>query len=433
MTAAWKITSEPWFKKNNVLSLLKLRASWGKIGNLGSIGYGYGLATLSSRYIGSGDVGGQVGKNTPIAYGTYLAEAFNDHLTWETSEQWDLGLDAAFLNNRLSLTFDYFDKTTSDLIKKQTTDWPAMIGIGAPYVNDGEVNNRGVEVSLMWRDKLNKNFSYYLGGNLATLRNRLTNIGAANPDGSKPVEALDDNYKTTLYPYRNAEGQPLYSYYLIRTDGVFKTDADAAAYVDKNGNRIQPNAKAGDLKFVDINGDGKIGDGDYEYRGNAMPKMTYAFSGGFTYKKLTFDFMLQGSAGVKLFNAYKYTTLNEALGSFNRDERILKALDGPTYSVPRITQSDPNSNFGTCSDWYLESGSYLRMKNISVGYSFTDLLRKIHYFNDRQSTLDVTLSCDNLFTITHYSGIDPEVGGIGFDRGQYPIARTFSLAVKLKF
>ena len=433
VTAAWKITSEPWFKKNNVLSLLKLRASWGKIGNLGSIGYGYGLATLSSRYIGSGDVGGQVGKNTPIAYGTYLAEAFNDHLTWETSEQWDLGLDAAFLNNRLSLTFDYFDKTTSDLIKKQTTDWPAMIGIGAPYVNDGEVNNRGVEVSLMWRDKLNKNFSYYLGGNLATLRNRLTNIGAANPDGSKPVEALDDNYKTTLYPYRNAEGQPLYSYYLIRTDGVFKTDADAAAYVDKNGNRIQPNAKAGDLKFVDINGDGKIGDGDYEYRGNAMPKMTYAFSGGFTYKKLTFDFMLQGSAGVKLFNAYKYTTLNEALGSFNRDERILKALDGPTYSVPRITQSDPNSNFGTCSDWYLESGSYLRMKNISVGYSFTDLLRKIHYFNDRQSTLDVTLSCDNLFTITHYSGIDPEVGGIGFDRGQYPIARTFSLAVKLKF
>ena len=143
--------------------------------------------------------------------------------------------------------------------------------------------------------------------------------------------------------------------------------------------------------------------------------------------------MLQGSYGAKIFNAYKYTTLNESVSNFNRSSDILKALDGPTYDVPRISQSDPNNNFGTISDWYLESGSYLRMKNISVGYSFTDLLRKINYFNDRKSSLDVTLSCDNLFTITKYSGIDPEVGGVGFDCGQYPISRTISLAVKLKF
>ena len=435
VTGAWKITSEPWFPKNDVLNMLKLRASWGKIGNLGSIGYGYGSATLSSRYIGSGDVGGQVGVNTPIAYGIYLAEAFNPELTWETSEQFDLGLDAVMFNNRLTLTIDWFNKNTKDLIKYKNTDWPATIGIGSMLVNDGEVNNRGLEVSAMWRDKIGSDFSYYIGGNLATLRNRLTDIGAANPDGTKPVEALtggDYNYKTTLYPYRNAEGQPLYSYYLVRTDGVFQTDEEAAAYVDKNGKRIQPNAKAGDLKFVDLNGDGQISDEDKEYRGNAMPKMTYALSGGFTYKKWSFDFMLQGSCGAKLFNAYKYTTYNEALSAFNRDERILKALDGPNTEVPRISQTDPNNNFGTCSDWYLESGTYLRMKNLSIGYSFTDLLRKINYFNDRGSTLDVTLSCDNLFTITHYSGIDPEVGGIGLDRGQYPVARTFSIAVKLK-
>ena len=431
VTAAWKITSEPWFKKNDIVNMLKLRASWGKVGNLGSIGYGYGAATLTTRYpTNNTDVGSQIGINNPILVGMYLANGFNGNLTWETSEQFDFGIDALLLNNRLNLTFDYFNKVTKDLIKTQDVNWPTTMGISAPLVNDGEVSNRGIEISAMWRDKIGKDITYYVGANLGTLRNRLISTGTANPDGSKPIWTYDGSYSFKgLTPYRSAEGQPLYSYYLIRTDGVFQTDAEAAAYVDKDGNRIQPNAKAGDLKFVDLNKDGSIGEGDYEYRGNAMPKMTYAFSAGFTYKKFTFDFMLQGSCGAKLFNAYKYTTLNEAWGNFNRSEKILEALNGPTYDVPRISGTDDNNNFGTISDWYLESGSYLRMKNISIGYSFTDLLRKI----DFPGTLDVTLSCDNLFTITHYSGIDPEVGGVGFDCGQYPISRTVSLAVKLKF
>lgn len=435
VTAAWKITSEPWFKKNKTVNMIKLRASWGKIGNLGSIGYGYGSATLSTRYPNNAvDVGSQIGVNNDILAGVYMADGYNGNLTWETSEQLDFGLDALLFNNRLNLTFDYFNKVTKDLIKTQDVNWPTTMGRYAPLVNEGQVSNRGVEISAMWRDKIGKNVTYYVGANLATLRNRLTDTGSANPDGSKPVWTYSGTYKyKDLTPYRSAEGQPLYSYYLIRTDGVFQTDAEAEAYVDKNGNRIQPNAKAGDLKFVDLNGDGVIGEGDYEFRGNAMPKVTYAFSAGFTYKKFTFDMMLQGSYGAKIFNAYKYTTLNESVSNFNRSSDILKALDGPTYDVPRISQSDPNNNFGTISDWYLESGSYLRMKNISVGYSFTDLLRKINYFNDRKSSLDVTLSCDNLFTITKYSGIDPEVGGVGFDCGQYPISRTISLAVKLKF
>ena len=132
------------------------------------------------------------------------------------------------------------------------------------------------------------------------------------------------------------------------------------------------------MKFVDVDNDGEIGEGDYEFRGNAMPKLTYAFSAGFSYKKFSFDFMLQGSYGAKLFNAYKYTTRNEAVGSFNRSDKILQALDRPTYAVPRISMTDDNDNFGRISDWYLESGSYLRMKNISISYSFTDLLRTLH-------------------------------------------------------
>lgn len=432
VTAAWKLTSEPWMPKSKNLNMLKLRASWGKIGNLGSISYGYGAAALSMRYLGSGDVGGQVGATTPISYGVYLADAFNSNLTWETSEQVDLGFDLAMFRNRLNVSFDYFNKNTNGLIKQQDTDWPSSIGISAPLVNDGKINNRGVEVSLQWRDNIGKDWSYYVGGNIATLRNRLVDIGAANPDGSKPVWTSGGSFKE-LNPFRSEEGKPLYSFYVVRTDGVFQTDEEAAAYVDSRGNRIQPNAKAGDLKFVDRDGDGQITSLDKEFRGNAMPKLSYTFSGGFTWKKLSVDFMLQGVAGVKIFNAYKYSTLNESLSSFNRDERILKALDGPNFDVPRISSTDSNGNFSTVSDWYLENGSYLRMKNLSVTYSFTDLLRKINYFNDRKSSLDVTLSCDNLFTITGYSGIDPEVGGTGLDCGQYPVSRTFSLAFKLKF
>ena len=141
-----------------------------------------------------------------------------------------------------------------------------------------------------------------------------------------------------------------------------------------------------------------------------------------------------------MFNAYKFTTLNESLSSFNRSRDILKALNGPNDEVPRISASDKNGNFSTNSDYYLEDGDYLRIKNVSLGYSFTNLFRKCAYLSDRKSTLDVTLSVDNLATFTSYSGIDPEVGvsnsdegGIGLDMGQYPVSRTYSIGVKLKF
>lgn len=432
VTAAWKITSEPWMPKSKQLNLLKLRASWGKIGNLGSISYGYGNPTLSTRIIGGGDVGNQIGISTPIMNGIYLANGYNANLTWETSEQVDFGLDASLFGNRMSVTLDYFDKNTKGLIKQQDTNWPTTIGISAQYINDGKVNNRGLELSINWADKINKDWSYYIGGNIATLRNRVSYIGAADAQGNKPVWTSGGTYKE-MNPYRTIEGKPLYSFYLIRTAGVFKTDAEASSYVNKDGKMIQPNAKAGDLKFVDKDGDGSIGSGDYEFRGNAMPKLSYAFNAGFTWKKFSFDMMLQGVAGVKLYNAYKYTTLNESLGNFNRSNKILKALDGPNSEVPRITMSDPNGNFSTISDYYLENGSYLRIKNVSISYSFTDLLRKLRYFNDRRGSFDMTLSCDNLLTITPYSGIDPEVGGTGLDCGQYPISRTVSVALKLKF
>ncbi len=447
VTGAWKITSEPFMPKTDILNTLKLRASWGRIGNLGSINYASGYPVLSNYFSGGGDIGGQVGAETPIAIGKYVERAFNPTLTWETSEQLDLGIDASLFRNRLNITADYFQKRTMNLIREQDALWPTVMGFKPPYINEGEIRNKGFEVSVNWADQVGK-VNYWVSGNLATLKNEVYNIGSANEKGEKPVWTDGATYKN-LNPFRSKEGEPIYSFYLIQTDGVFNSQAEIDSYLNKEGKPIQPNAKIGDLKFIDLNGDGKISDDDREFMGNAMPKLTYSLSGGFSWNNFNFSMMLQGVGGVKLFNAYKHTTLNEALSNFNRSREILKALDGPNKDVPRISLKDPNGNFTNVSDYYLEKGDYLRIKNISIGYSFTKLLHKAGYFADRKSTLDLTFSIENLATFTSYSGIDPEIGStpasstgskpeapvysFGMDRGQYPASRTYSVALKLKF
>lgn len=438
-TIAWKLTSEPFMPKMNWLNMMKIRASWGRIGNLGSIARGYSYPTLTSYLIGGGDCGGQVGYDNPIVIGKYTKTGYNPFLTWETSEQLDLGLDLSMANNRLNVTFDYFKKKTMDLIKSQDTGWTSSIGINPMLVNEGEIHNSGIEIAANWADRAGK-VDYWVSANVATLKNKVYNIGQADSEGKKPVWTDGATFKE-LSPFRSIEGEPLYSFFLVQTDGVFMNQSEIDSYVNKDGKKIQPNVQVGDLRFIDEDGDGKIDVNDRVFMGNAMPKVTYSLSGGMSWNNFNFSLMLQGVGGVKIFNAYKCATLNESLSSFNRSNEILKALDGPNKDVPRISASDKNGNFSTNSDYYLEKGDYLRIKNISLGYSFTKLFQKCGYLADRKSTLDLTLSVDNLATFTAYSGIDPEVGStpnsdtysLGMDRGQYPVSRTYSVALKLKF
>lgn len=440
VTAAWKISSEPFMPKSEHFNLLKFRASWGRVGNLGSIAMGYGQPLLSNFIIGSGDVGGQVGFDSPIVIGKYMKAGWNPLLTWETSEQLDFGLDATLLNSRLNIVADYFQKRTFDLIKQQDAGWASNIGLTPMLINEGEIRNSGVELSISWRDKIGKNVEYWINGNLATLKNVVHNIGASDEKGNKPVWTDGGRFKD-LAPYRSEEGYPLYSFYLIKNDGVFKTQEEIDKYVNKDGNKIQPKAQIGDLKFIDENKDGQITNADRVFMGNAMPKLTYALSGGFLWNDFSFSMMLQGVSGVKLFNALKFITLNESVSNFNRSREILEALNGPSDKVPRISKSDKdNKNFTTLSDYYLENGDYLRIKNITFGYSLRRFLQKTAYFANRKSTLDVTFSVENLATFTSYSGIDPEVGrsdlnsaAPGLDGGQYPVSRTYSVGLRLKF
>ena len=431
VTAAWKISNEAFFPENDVVNLLKLRASWGRVGNLGSIGYNYKSAVLKksswSEQAQYGPESGKVWDNF-----VYNGVALNPDLTWETSEQWDLGVDLDMFSNRLNVALDYFSKRTFNLIQEQTMNWPNTIGISGMLVNQGEITNRGFEAQLSWKDRINKDWSYFVSGNFSYIKNKVSDIGVKNQDGTPGVWTGEGGFRNIPYIYQTAQGQPLNSFYLIKTDGIFQSDAEAAAYV-KDGKRIQPDAVAGDLKFVDYNNDGKIDTNDRQYLGNATPETTFALSAGFTYKKLSVSAMLQGVGGAQAFYAGKYMALSDAEGSFNRSKEILNAWS-PTNTgsdIPRLAKNDPNSNFSTASDWYLEDASYLRLKNFTVSYDLTDALRKVAHLNERKSSMSVYFSGENLFTITDYSGMDPECGG--WDAMRYPVSRVFSLGVKLTY
>lgn len=433
VTAGWKISSEPFFRKNDVVTLLKLRASWGRVGNLGAVPYAYSYPTLSRD--GNGD-GTQVGGSTNTNL-MYLGTAINPNLSWETSEQTDIGLDLDMFKGRLSISADFFMKRTYDLIQAQTTNWPDYIGISAMMINQGEIRNRGFELSVNWKQQVNRDWSYYVGGNMTTLKNWVSNIGVMAADGGKGVWAHSNNFRSVLKPFQTAEGEPLYTYYLIKTAGLFQSDEEAANYTWTNPDtgetkRIQPNAKAGDIRFVDWNNDGKIDSNDRQYMGSYMPKLTYSFSAGFTWKDLSFSMMWQGAAKTKAFNATKFTLLNEAQGVFNRSTDILKAWPA-SNDVPRLTANDANENFTNVSDFYLDDASYLRLKNITVSYDLTRLLRRSTKLASRGSSLSVYFSAENLWTITDYTGFDPEVGGIGLDAGRYPVSRVMSFGIRLTY
>lgn len=440
VTAAWKISNEKFFKKSDLISLLKIRGSWGRVGNLGSISYNYKSALLSK---GSWTEQAQYGSETGQVWNTFVYNniALNPNLTWETSEQLDLGVDVEMFKKRLSLSVDYFDKRTFNLIQEQTMNWPSTMGINAMMVNQGEVRNRGVEIQANWSDRINKNFSYFVSGNFTYLKNWVSDIGVKNADGTPGVWTNDKSFRTIPYMIQTAEDESINSFYLYKTAGIFQDEADVAAwnkahgYADSDGtwNSLQPNARPGDLKFVDTDGDGRLTDDDRQYMGSATPKTTFAFTLGFTWKKLSFSTMLQGVGGAKALYVGKMMLLSDVEGNFNRSSEILNAWS-PTNTgsgIPILSKNDPNNNFNMPSDWYLENASYLRLKNVTVSYDLTDVLRRWSHMRERNSRLSVYFSGENLATITDYSGMDPECGG--WDALKYPVSRVLSVGVKLTY
>ncbi|NHN24876.1 TonB-dependent receptor [Flavobacterium jejuense] len=415
VSAGWSISEEDFFKVDKVNNL-KIRASWGQIGNINSVGYYSFDVPLGSRQViinSNGDLNAQ---------GIYLSQLSNTNLTWETSESYDLGLDATLFDQKLALTVDYFKKTTKGMILPGLED--SHQGADAPYVNAGKVDNTGLEFSATYTDAIGK-LNYSISANASTLKNKLINLDGYNNTGIDYV-AHNDNYRDVLLPFRSQIGEQLFSNYLVPYLGIFQSQAEIDAYT-KDGNLIQPNAVPGDFKFADTNNDGKIDVKDKKSMGSYLPKVTYNFSLNLDYKGFDLGLIFQGVGKVNVFNASKYTFYNAGNGGYNLESGVLSAWT-PTNTntdIPRVSTADPNNNFQTNSSWYLENGAYLRVKNITLGYTLPENIF-------RGTSLRLYISAENLFAFTNYSGLNPEVGGRGLDLAKYPVPRVISTGLSVK-
>ena len=418
LSGAWRISSESFMENVDWINSLKLRASWGQIGNIQSVSYyAYNVPMSSHKPY--------LGENPSYLQGYYVAQQSNPDLKWETSETYDLGLDASLFNGKIEITADYFQKLTNDMILTNAADPHTGVTEG-PTSNVGSVKNEGFEFSTNYRNNDNE-LKYSVGFNLTSIKNNLEDLDGYTSD----YIYHSNSVRSSLFPYRSEPGQPLYSYHLVPCEGIFNTQAEIDSH-QLNGAPIQPNAKPGDLKFTDSNNDGKISDEDRVFHGNAFPTFTYAVNINLEYKGFDLSCLIQGVEGAEVFNGYKYSTYNMSEQTYNRDNRILNAWtpDNQNTDIPRLSTSDDNRNFGTNSSWYLEDASYVRLKNITIGYSLPQgALNKFA----KGSSLRFYVTAENLFTITDYSGMDPEVGGIGFDVGSYPVSRVLSTGLSFSF
>lgn len=421
-SAGWNLHQEKFFQEgkiNKVMSQLKVRAGWGQVGNQSSAGYNDYVALMRNGYT-------YVFGGVPVD-GAIQEMAANEELSWETAEQYNFGVDFGFFENKLTGNIDYFIRNTNDMILP--TPIPMYAGMWRPRTNAGSIRNSGVEFTLNYGNTV-KEFSYNVGFNMSFIKNEVINIGGGDPIYGGSVSKVGNTTKTEV-------GRELGYFYGLQTDGIFHTQSELDAHVDKDGKKIQPSAGLGDVKFIDRNLDGKIDGDDRTYLGSAMPDVTFGLNANFAYKGFDLNLFLQGTLGNEIINGM-YNTLHssdmlEYSGSKDMMNRWTE--QNPYSNTPRVHAGDPNKNT-QFSDRYVENGSYLRLKNVQLGYTLPErLTRKIALFQ-----LRFYVSADNLFTITKYSGFDPEVGdlngdplGAGIDLATYPVPRVLTVGLNLKF
>lgn len=420
LSAGWLISEEEFMENlNPIVSSLKLRASWGQIGNLGNLGpYQFSVPlSQTSALIGS----------TPIInYGYSESELSNPALKWESSEQTNLGLDFSLFHNSLSGSIDAYVKTNKDMLVRDQLPGVSGTPLGR-IVNSGNVENRGIEGSLTYQ-KARGEFKFDVTANVAFLDNKIVSI----KDDLTSLEPLNVSRVRSL-PLANIYqvGSPVGAFYGYKTDGLFQSNAEAKAYVNSKGEVYQPNAVAGDIKFKDMNGDGVINNSDRVVLGSPFPKTTYSLNMNFRYNGFDMNIFLSGAVGNSNFNAVKYTGLNASFPGYNllADAKDAWSPQNTGSTIPILSAKDNNNNFGRISDFYIEDASFLRLKNLSIGYTV-----KERWLNGK-ANLRFFISGQNLFTITKYSGMDPEVGlkNFGMDLGRYPLSRIYMTGVNATF
>lgn len=424
VSAGWTISNEAFMEDtHDWLDFLKLRVSWGQVGNQNIDNYQYTAPITSSNthYI----FGNQVGADAQSGFwGAYPSRLANEDVTWETSEQTNIGIDARFLRSRLSLTADFYIKTTKDWLVEAPI--LATAGTGAPYINGGDVKNTGIELALTWNDQIGKDFSYNVGVNGAYNKNKVGNIPTEDGIIHGDVNMLYDN---TPEFYRASNGHPIGYFWGFETAGIFQNQQQIDDWLAAGNGVLQSDPQPGDVIYVDQDHNGTIDDNDKVDLGNGTPDFTYGFNLGFSYKNFDFALNAYGAAGNQIVQSYR----NHANSKANYTSAILGRWtgEGTSNRIPRVTDTNINWQF---SDLYIQDGDYLRISNITIGYDFAKLI-------NLKAISQARLYCQvqNAFTFTKYDGMDPEIGYgtsdwvSGIDLGYYPRPRTFLVGVNLKF
>lgn len=408
VSVAWRASQEKWFPKNDYINDLKVRAGYGVTGSQASVGnYSYLASYNTSVY----PFGISSGNQTALVSSTLA----NPYIHWEEVAQTNIGFDASLFNSRVMFSFDAYLKETRDMLVKASI--PITSGFEdttTTYTNAGKVRNQGIEMSL---HTINLTGELGWETNLTATYNK-NKIKDLNSDVPYYINQINNSYVTML-----AKDYPINVFYGYVTDGIFQNQSEV------NTHAVQPGAEPGDIRFRDLNNDGVINDSDRTVISNPNPSWLFSMNNSLSYKGFELSVFLQGIAGNKIYNANNIDNTGMA-AAYNQTTDVLKRWqgEGTSNSMPRAVFGDPNQNTRV-SDRFVENGSYLRLKNITLSYTFPkQWLQKAQIENARLS-----LSCENVATITGYSGFDPEVGINGIDQNRYPISRTFSLGLNFNF
>lgn len=431
LSAAWVVTEESFFPDSDILNRLKVRGGWGQIGNQSVLGNYPTTVSLNPgyNYVFGGTATQGIGQQ----------DMANRDITWETSIQSDVGIEMDLFNEMLSVDVNYYNKTTEDLL------WPAQVapsvGLNPPFINAGTVVNDGIEAEVGYQNNFG-DLSLNLSGNVTTINNEVTSLGANDQVEIITGDVADDIENVSI----TRVGEPVGQFYGHVADGLFQSWDEVYNHAqqnqDPNGGRDEATAAdhtaPGDIRFKDINGDGVINNEDKTVIGNPIPDFTYGFSGNLAYSGVDLRFSIQGSQGNDVFNGAK-KWLRDFRQNFNQGIEATNAWsqDNQDTDIARIAGKDPNSNMSRSNSRFVEDGSYLRLKTLTLGYTLSSSVTN----SVGISNLRIYATARNLVTLTGYSGLEPEIGSLGsgtardqgIDRFVYPQAKQYMVGVQLGF
>lgn len=432
VSVGWNINREKFFRPlEKIFDQLKLRLSYGKLGNQEMPSY-YPTQTVVSD-------GMNYLQGNTIWFGKqpYAQAKSPINLTWENTETYNVGLDVTLLNGQLALTADAYVKNTNTVLLPIPE--PASTGLsGMPEKNAGQVQNKGIEISATWRSSIGNKVNYYIGANMSTANNKVTEITTGGRYMSISGYSAHGAGGRGINMFKNGHSMSYFN--LIETDGIFRSMEEIENYKNRKGELIQPGAQVGDVRYKDWNGDGKIDENDQHDVGSPLPNFTFGLRLGGDWNNFDLNIFIDGVAGNKIYNYPRYCLESGAFnGNLSTNVANSWRPDNQDTDMPRFSKSDGTDNKLAYTDRWLEDGSYVRLKTIDIGYTFPkQWLQKAMI-----QSLRLYVSMENLLTLTKYKGYTPDLGessstGVGYnvfsrgiDQGRYPIPRTFSFGIQL--